>query len=257
MDDGALFRRMQASLRAFYRVVAAGSNESQLLERDGLTAAVVPAAPDRSVFNGVVYERGEALADQLDELARTYDAAGVRAWTVWVPARDADSTALLERAGHRLDAEPAAMALELENFDGRRSDGVELEPDPDTGKLARINDAAYGYGGDFARALGGLPSSVHLYVARVNGEPAACTAAFDHNRDCCITFVATLPEARGRGLATDLMTRALLEARDRGCTTTTLQATKMGRPVYERMGYRNLGPLQMWERRKASGRTRI
>ena len=52
---------------------------------------------------------------------------------------------------------------------------------------------------------------------------------------------ATLPEARGRGLATALMRQALLDAGERGCVTTSLQATAMGRPVYARMGYRDLG----------------
>ena len=44
--------------------------------------------------------------------------------------------------------------------------------------------------------------------------------------------------------------RALADARERGCTTTTLVATKMGHPVYARLGYRDLGRVQMWERRK-------
>jgi hypothetical protein len=32
--------------------------------------------------------------------------------------------------------------------------------------------------------------------------------------------------------------------------TSTLQATKMGFPVYERIGYRDIGELQMWELRR-------
>ena len=74
--------------------------------------------------------------------------------------------------------------------------------------------------------------------------------SIDHEGDCWITFVATFPEARGRGLASALMTRALLDARERGCSTSSLQATKMGQPVYERLGYCDLGSVQMWERRK-------
>ena len=76
-----------------------------------------------------------------------------------------------------------------------------------------------------------------------------CATGHDHDGDFSVTLVATLPEARGRGLAGRLLTHALHEARERGCTTTSLQATKMGQPVYGRLGYRDLGPVQMWERR--------
>ena len=31
---------------------------------------------------------------------------------------------------------------------------------------------------------------------------------------------------------------------------TTLIATKLGFPVYEKLGYRDVGGLEMWERRK-------
>jgi hypothetical protein len=46
------------------------------------------------------------------------------------------------------------------------------------------------------------------------------------------------------------MSHALLEARGRGCTTTSLQATMRGRPVYQRLGYRDIGAMHMWERRR-------
>jgi GNAT superfamily N-acetyltransferase len=89
-----------------------------------------------------------------------------------------------------------------------------------------------------------------VHVARINGQPACGVGTNDHEGDCGVTLVATLPEARGRGLARNLLTRALLEARERGCTTSSLQATRLGYPVYRRIGYRDLGPIQMWERRR-------
>jgi predicted acetyltransferase len=67
--------------------------------------------------------------------------------------------------------------------------------------------------------------------------------------DCYITFVATPPQARGKGVASDLMRAALREGLEEGCVTTTLEASAMGRPAYERLGYRPLGALKMWERR--------
>jgi hypothetical protein len=50
---------------------------------------------------------------------------------------------------------------------------------------------------------------------------------------------------------TALLREALRDSLARGCTTTTLESTSLGRPVYERIGYRSLGTLQMWERRTA------
>jgi hypothetical protein len=46
-------------------------------------AAIVPARPDRSVFNSVVFEEPGALLAVCDELDAAYAAAGVQAWTVW------------------------------------------------------------------------------------------------------------------------------------------------------------------------------
>jgi hypothetical protein len=46
------------------------------------------------------------------------------------------------------------------------------------------------------------------------------------------------------------MRQAVLDARERGLQTTSLQATAMGVPIYARLGYRDLGAIQMWERRR-------
>jgi len=251
MDDAELFARQHASLHRFYRLLAGSSKSARLYERDGITAAVVPATPERSVCNGVVYDDASSLERVLDPLAARYEEAGVYAWTVWVRAEDREAAALLERRGHRLDAAPAAMGIELARFSHAPAPDLKIDPDPDPIDIGRLNDAAYGYEDQFVRALELLrPDAAHVYVARLEGAPAACTVALDHQGDCCITLVATLPAARGRGLASGLLTRALLDARSRGCETSSLQATKMGQPVYERLGYRDLGPFEMWERRR-------
>jgi ribosomal protein S18 acetylase RimI-like enzyme len=249
VDDATLLARVEASLGCCYEVIAGGTEGSRLLRLDGVTAAIVPAASQRSFCNAVLYDRPQALKAALDDLAAEYEAAGVRAWTVWVRPGDGDSAALLEAAGHGLDATPQAMGMELGTFEQRASDECEIVVVDDVGPLTAINDAAYGYDGDFDRTLRSYSGPGTVYEAHVGGRPAAALMAYDRDGDCGIFFVATLAEARGRGLATELMKRALADARDRGCTTTTLQATKAGEPIYARLGYRALGRLEMWERR--------
>lgn len=221
-------------------------------ERGGVTAAVIPAAPERSVFNSVFYEQGEELLECLDELARVYGEAGVNAWTVWVPEAEAETAAGLRAAGHRLDASPRAMAMRIEELrEPPASEEIEIEERLDLAELARLNEIAYGYPpGDFAALANSVLPGLHLYFARLDGEAVAGAGIWDYGSDGVLCWVATLPEARGRGLSARLCAHAIARARERGVVTTTLQATKLGRPVYERLGYRDFGALQMWERRR-------
>ena len=121
--------------------------------------------------------------------------------------------------------------------------------------LARLNDDAYGMRSAFARALVNLEAGdgLYLYGVEEDGELASGLVTFDHGDDCSVWLVATRERSRGRGLAGALLSHALADARERGRTTSTLQATDLGRPVYERLGYRSLGEIQLWEKRRSGG----
>jgi len=244
---------LHASMRHWYSLVGAGSEGARTFERDGVLAALVPASPERSVINAVVYEHPQALADAYGEIAAAYDEIGAK-WTVWVHTGDSASAALLESKGHVLDAAPEAMGVDLTETPPRRPPEGALSDWTAQGDLADvgpINDRAYGFGGDwFSRALTRLPDgAVHIYVARQDGEPVGCCATADAGTNTEVQMVAVVPEARGQGLSGKLIAHSLADAVERGCRTSTLVATQLGRPVYERLGFRGLGVLEMWERR--------
>jgi GNAT superfamily N-acetyltransferase len=253
MDRAETFALQRRALGAFVRLIGRSSRGSSVIERDGVVASIVPAVPDRSVLNSVVYRDEEALRAALEELASSYEEAGVTAWTVWVPEYERSAGRLLESAGHVLDAAPMAMVRDLATL-----------PDPDRGELdwdsgaapedvGRVNDLAYGLpAGTFGAALSRIPPDVpvRLYQARGAGEPACVLGTLDEGEDCGVYLVATLREHRGRGLARRLLHVALAEARERELATSTLQSTRFGLRVYERLGYESAGPIQMWERRR-------
>jgi GNAT superfamily N-acetyltransferase len=242
-----------ASMTAFYREIARAAPEAELFERDGVIAAVNPGTPKASIFNSVIYEDPSAIDRALiDELAEAYEDAGVQAWTVWVPDRDYDTRSLLISAGHNLDTVPRLMGRELEELEAHSMDGIDWTAEGVPHEVSVLNDAAYGIPeGTCAAGFGELsPEAFGLYVARVDGEPASCVVTMDIGSDCGIYGVASLPETRGKGLSKALMKQAIADARGRGMTTTTLQASKLGRPVYVRAGYRDYGCFEMWERRK-------
>ena len=241
---------MLNSMRAFFRLVGRSSEGAHVIELDGVMASVCPKVPDRSLPNSVVYESQEALIAAVPELARRYEEAGIEAWTVWTPEADTDVAAALEAAGHKLDADPSAMTLDLseiaepDEFDYRTGDELRAV-------VASINDRSYPFDGTpFSDLTERCPAGVtRNYVAYAGDEPAACVAILPVDGDAGVFEVATLPEARGQGLCGLLFKRALWDAREEGCDISTLQATKKGEPVYARLGYRSHGALQMWERR--------
>jgi ribosomal protein S18 acetylase RimI-like enzyme len=233
----------------FWRVLAE-STGGRLWEGDGVSAAIVPGSPKRSFFNSVLYEDPESVVASIGELERVYAEAGVEAWTVWVPKADTGVAAALETAGHRLDATPRAMAMPIGDLRTPEPDPeLEIREEPDYELVSSLNEVAYGFApGEFPVMRGDL-SALRTYLGEVGGETVACAGAFTEGSDCEIVFVAVLPEGRGRGISGRLTARALADAMERGLETTTLQATKLGYPVYVKLGYGDYGELQMWERR--------
>lgn len=250
-DDAAWLQLIREGMPPFWRAIAERSGGS-VWEDEDVLAAVFPTAPERSVFNSVFYEDGERLMASLDRIAAAYEQAGVRAWTVWVPEAEEPVALALADAGHLLDAEPRAMAMEISELQAPQPvEAIELREEPDMAEVARLNEIAYGWApGEFGAVGRSGGPDTFAYFASIEGETVGTTVAWDYGGDAQIAWVATLPEARGRGVASQLMAEAVAEAGRRGRRTTTLVATKLGRPVYTKLGYRDFGAIQMWERRR-------
>jgi ribosomal protein S18 acetylase RimI-like enzyme len=244
VDD--LLRRAAEANAASFAAIAAASPGGRRLAQAGVSAIATPAAPERPLFNAAFGLEPGALADCYDRLAGFYAEAGVACWTAFVDPGDRDSAAALAASGHVLDGEPRMMLGMSEDVAGADA-GVELDPAPTPETIAALNDRVYGYPGSFARTLRSL-AGLDAAVALAGGEPVACALAHDAGGDCHITLVATLPAHRRQGIASGLVRRLVRRGGERGCTTTSLVATRSGAPVYARLGYRDVGPVQMWER---------
>jgi len=75
-----------------------------------------------------------------------------------------------------------------------------------------------------------------LFVGKIDGHAVATAVSIRTGATVGIYNVATAPEARGRGIGT-AMTWHLLADADPGWDVAVLQASDMGRPIYERMGF--------------------
>ena len=229
------------------------SRSGSILRLPGVIASISPATPGRSIFNSVSATDARALAAAADELSTTYADAGVEAWTVWVPDHDRESAALLADRGHVLDGVPRAMGLELADLrPPARPWPAEAElVAGEIGAIGVVNNRAYEHEDGWSAAVEGLPDRPHgTAMALIDGEPVACAIVIDHAGDACVTAVATVPEHQGKGLAGHIVAELLSDARSRGAGTGTLQASQAGAPVYERLGFIDVGFFELWELRK-------
>ncbi|HEX2102465.1 MAG TPA: GNAT family N-acetyltransferase [Solirubrobacteraceae bacterium] len=248
MDDATLRRRLWEGMLEAVRLTGRAAIGS-VHEVDGALAAVVPDVPGSSLLNVVAPRDAAAPALPVAALDETYRAAGLAKWGVWIdPARGPGAEAAARDAGLVLDTVTTQMGVGLDEL--HLDDAPALAP-LDLATVGMINDRAYGYDDRrFERLVGALPPDAgHALGIDADGGPASAVYAFDHDGNALVWLVATLPEARRRGLAGAAMRGALRAARDRGCTSTTLWSAGMARSLYAALGYRALGELHLWERR--------
>jgi GNAT superfamily N-acetyltransferase len=227
-----LYRRGMQTLLACWEENARGASGASLQRLPGVTAAVFPNEPERSVYNNAVLERG---GDAIDALEEAYAAAGVTRFAAWVHESDEATRAELEARGYKLDEVTRAMGMQLDEIRVPRP-RIELAP-PDWFEYLRIVGVTRNF-------LGGADrDAFHIRVARLNGENVAAGMAFDHRSDCGIFNVGTLEPARRRGLGTALTALLLHDALDRGCETASLQSTPMAEHVYAAVGFLDLGRI--------------
>lgn len=86
-------------------------------------------------------------------------------------------------------------------------------------------------------------SNLSHFHALVAGRPAASVTVHYNGDQAWVLFVAADERYRGRSLARATMNSALDEAAGRGCRLVVLQATRMGRPLYRRLGFFDYGRL--------------
>jgi ribosomal protein S18 acetylase RimI-like enzyme len=76
------------------------------------------------------------------------------------------------------------------------------------------------------------------YLGLWKDEPVACSSVYFGGAAAGIYNVATLPSFRGRGIGAEMTRRPMRIAREHGFGTGVLHSSSLGRPVYEKLGFR-------------------
>lgn len=83
----------------------------------------------------------------------------------------------------------------------------------------------------------GPDTPLRRYLVRIDGAPVASATLFVHGQSAGIYNVATLPSARGRGIAAAVTLAALRDGVAMGARVGVLHASDMAQPVYRRLGF--------------------
>ena len=179
-----------SSMFHWYRLVGRASDGARALERDGVVAAVVPAAPERAVVNAVVYRSADGARGRLRRGRRRLrrDRREVdRLGSTWRRHRRRAAREPWARARRRDRGRWRARSTAWSGRPRRRS--ATGPPRASLTDVGAINDRSYTFGTDsFSRALKRLPDgAAHVYVVQrrrrarrlpARPRPRAATARF-------------------------------------------------------------------------------
>jgi GNAT superfamily N-acetyltransferase len=149
------------------------------------------------------------------------------------------------------------MAVELDKVPGQlpRPPGLEIVPVEDERMLREwVHVATTGFDVPgrceevwydlLAEAV--FESRFRTYLAIVNGQPVGTSQLFLSAEVAGIYNVTCLPEKRGQGIGAAITQAPLLQAREMGYGTAILQASRLGYPVYRRLGFQDYGKLSLY-----------
>lgn len=236
-----------------------------------LLDAEVYAEPEQSrflsgfhyhLFNGVI--RTQFPSEQTDALIeqtiRHFAQCGLPfAWLISPSDQPGDLARRLEAQGMRLDADGPGMAIDLWTLPEELSvpAGLRIE-EVTTGELlitwlhtlARSNDFPTAIVDSFLqiyvkRGFVNSPS-VRYYLALLDGEPVAVSQLFLSNGVAGVYNVGTIPQVRRRGIGAAITLVPLRVAHALGYRFGVLQASQMGLPVYQRLGFRGYCRFQLY-----------
>jgi GNAT superfamily N-acetyltransferase len=230
----------------------AGGNVEGALIRHADGVVLIATGLPILLFNQVIVERDDAGPDAVAAAVATTRARGDRfVVNLRVGADDRLIPLMDDLELVRLSDEPWMPGMTLHPISAgsvpASGPGHEIrQVTDDSGIEDHIRTAAAGFEmpesilrGVMTPAMAGHPG-VAVYVGYTDGEPVATGLGVRTGRTIGVYNIATIPAARRRGYGAAMSRRIAVDGAAAGCDVAVLQASDMGYPIYERLGYRTV-----------------
>jgi len=211
------------------------------------------------VISNTAFRGDDALdAGELIARAREFFSARGRGFSVWGRAgvaADDDLFATAEAAGLQDVYAMPEMVLRAPTEERPLPPGAELRrltSAEQAGEYWRVATASYASLGFPPEIFAGysdhaplLRENVAAFLAHLDGEPVAIAMTIVSGGVAGVYWVGTLEAARGKGLGRAVTEAAANAGFALGAELASLQASPMGRPIYEAIGYETIFEYRM------------
>ena len=242
-DDEEL-RRLASNCGGAFLTVARAMGKPWREDDDLLLADLglpVPAPPNNATLTRVPKDPDDIARRALDFFGGS-PGGGFQVWSLW-PSLDLSShgfsggetPCMVRDAGGVARAAPKELGIEEVSDDAGMFEAWSVVRIVFMG--GRVREPFWD-----ARVLS---DRYRVWIGRVDGRTVTTATAFMSDGYVGVYAVGTLPEARGRGYGEALTWAATLCRPD---LPATLQASEMGAPIYERMGFRTVASFNVWLR---------
>lgn len=212
-------------------------------------------------FNGVPRAafHDESVGMVVDALRARADVTGAPAFW-WVGPHSTPSTIAtqLDAFGIRRAGSVPAMAMNLQQSGSFELDvaglSIERVQGPEGQAVwGRVAATGSNFSMQAIEALTALEQRLggpryreqYRYIGRLDGAPVATSAMVLDAGVAGVYAVATLPEARQRGIGRAMSVAALVDARAAGCRVAVLQASPAGYPIYRKIGFTEIASYDL------------
>jgi ribosomal protein S18 acetylase RimI-like enzyme len=209
---------------------------------------------DHPVISNAAFRVDDSLdAEGFVASAKEFFAERERGFSVWVrgdQAEDHDLVAAADAAGLQLVYEAPEMVLERPVESPPLPSGTELQKVSTPAQAAQyweIAAASYvslGFPpeicGGYTNHAGLRAENVAAFIAYLGGTPVSIAMTIVTHGVAGIYWVGSLEQARGQGLGRAVTAAATNAGFELGADLASLQASPMGKPIYEEMGYETL-----------------
>lgn len=265
----SMARCIEENMVACYAMLATMPNGVR--EDDGITT--VETGIPISDFNGVfrTHLPPDLPQDQLDAriaaTLRELDGSGMPyGWHVFPSARPTTLPDRLRARGLHLGYTSPGMAVDLQALDESTPapEGLVIEPVYNEAMLStwlRTSFAGFGLPAALEEPFNAAMSRFELragapwqlYLGRVGDQPVATSMCLMMAGVAGLYTITTVVEHRGNGIGAAMTLAPLREARERGYRIGILEASKMGFPVYQRLGFQQYISIAHYQRPEAAG----